>query len=98
MTYPCHDVLEVVNQFQSSLLRCFHCDGMTYESDGKRVKFQSSLLRCFHCDDYADDWTDKLSGQFQSSLLRCFHCDMRKPFASGIWLSVSILFIEVFPL
>ena len=37
-------------KFQSSLLRCSHCDSDENEDLDADDKFQSSLLRCFHCD------------------------------------------------
>ena len=37
--------------FQSSLLRCFHCDSQEQQGVSQSLNtFQSSLLRCFHCD------------------------------------------------
>ena len=37
--------------FQSSLLRCSHCDRLPPHLPTHKLPFQSSLLRCSHCDD-----------------------------------------------
>ena len=36
--------------FQSSLLRCSHCDTAHTSNHKSSARFQSSLLRCFYCD------------------------------------------------
>ena len=84
--------------FQSSLLRCFHCDGKIETVRLLLIEFQSSLLRCFHCDFGRRQLWSCGASRFNPLYWGVSIVTLADDRFGDEYSEVSILFIEVFPL